>query len=120
MGTIGALVDTDAATWSWESEVGSTVERRWMVRSGTDLGAAVAEVRRARGLTQAEVAEQVGLSRHWLAKLETGRSAVVLDHLLRILRRLGATVVITFDVPDGTAGEGANGGVGEGDPDGTA
>jgi transcriptional regulator with XRE-family HTH domain len=83
------------------------MQRRWVVRSGPDLGAAAAEVRRARGLTQAQLAEELGLSRHWLAKLETGRSAVVLDHLLRILRRLGASVVITFEVadrPDGDAG----------------
>ena len=77
------------------------VRREWTVRSGDDLGKALAELRRARGLTQLELAEQVGLTRHWLAKLEAGRSATVLEHLLRTLRRLGATVVISFDVPDG-------------------
>lgn len=79
------------------------MERRWVVRAGSDLGRAIAEIRSARGLTQAELAESAGLSRHWLAKLETGRSAVVLDHLLRVLRRLGATITITFDSGDDTA-----------------
>lgn len=79
------------------------MQRQWVVRSGADLGRAVAEIRSSRGLTQLELAEEVGLGRPWLAKLETGRSAVVLDHLLRMLRRLGATVTITFDVPAASA-----------------
>ena len=77
------------------------MERRWVVRSGEDLGRAVAEIRRQRHLTQQELADLGGLDRTWLAKLERGRSATVLDHLLRILRRLGATVTISFDAPPG-------------------
>ncbi len=71
-------------------------ERQWVVRSGADLGRAVAEARGLQGLTQAELADRVGLDRSWLAKLESGRSAVVLDHLLRLLRRLGATITVTL------------------------
>lgn len=70
--------------------------RTWTVRSTEDLGHAVSEIRRARGMTQNELAEQGGLTRVWLAQLETGRTTPVLDHLLRLLRRLGATVTITF------------------------
>lgn len=76
------------------------MERRWTVRSGTDLGRAIAEIRTTRTLTQQQLADRSGLSRSWLAKLEAGRSAVVLDHLLRVLRRLGATITITFDDTD--------------------
>ncbi len=71
--------------------------RTWNVRSGDDLGRAVAAIRVQQGLTQAELAARAGIGRTWLAKLESGRSASVLDHLLRLLRRLGATVTITFD-----------------------
>ena len=74
--------------------------RTWVVRSGDDLGRAVAEIRHAQGLTQAELARQGAIDRTWLAKLESGRSAAVLDHLLRLLRRLGATVTITFEATD--------------------
>jgi HTH-type transcriptional regulator / antitoxin HipB len=75
------------------------VERRWVVRTGADLGRGIGEIRRAQKLTQEQLAEQTGLARPWLAKLETGRSAIVLDQLLRVLRILGATVTITFDDP---------------------
>ena len=71
--------------------------RSWTVRSTEDLGRAVADIRHAQGMTQAELAAAGGLRRDWLAKLETGRSTRVLDPLLRLLRRMGATVTVTWD-----------------------
>jgi transcriptional regulator with XRE-family HTH domain len=74
------------------------VDRRtWVVRSGDDFGRAIADIRTSRGLTQAELAAAAGLERAYVAKIETGRSVRLLEHLLRILRRLGATVTITLD-----------------------
>lgn len=77
--------------------------QQWIVRSADDFGRSIAEIRQARGLTQKELASEGGISRHWLAKLETGRSTPVLDHLFRLARRLGATVTITLDGGDGPA-----------------
>ncbi|MCC5951428.1 MAG: helix-turn-helix transcriptional regulator [Acidimicrobiia bacterium] len=74
--------------------------RRWTVRSSEDLGRAVAELRHSRGITQAELADQAGIGRTWLAKLEQGRRNNTVDHLLRLLRRMGATVTITWDDAD--------------------
>jgi transcriptional regulator with XRE-family HTH domain len=79
------------------------VQQRWIVRSAADFGRGIAEVRRAHGLTQSQLAEQGGLSRTWLAKLETGRSTPVLEHLLRLTRRLGMTITLTYDGDDGQA-----------------
>jgi transcriptional regulator with XRE-family HTH domain len=73
------------------------MERHWTVRSAEDLGRAIADIRHAREMTQTELALESGLRRDWLAKLETGRPNRVLDHLLRVLRRLGATVTIAWD-----------------------
>lgn len=70
---------------------------RWIVRRGGDLGRAVAGVRAARGLTQAEVAEVAGVERTYLARLEAGATVVLLDRALRVLRRLGATVTVQLD-----------------------
>jgi transcriptional regulator with XRE-family HTH domain len=77
--------------------------RTWSVRSAEDLGRALAEIRHTRGLTQEQLAAEGGLSRASLAQLEVGRSTPVLDHFLRLLRRLGATVTITFEGDDGNA-----------------
>lgn len=73
------------------------MRQRWMVRSGSDLGAAIGEIRTARGLTQAELAEQLAVSRTWLAKLERGRSTQMVDLLVRLLRGMGATITVEFD-----------------------
>ena len=68
----------------------------WTIRSGADLGRAVAEIRGSRRLTQAELAEGAGLTRDYIAQLESGRTVSLLEHLLRILRRSGATVTVTW------------------------
>ncbi len=70
--------------------------RTWVVRSGADFGRAIADIRVARGMTQAQLASSAGMERPYLAKIETGRSVRLLEHVLRILRRLGATVTITL------------------------
>lgn len=76
---------------------------RWNIRTGADFGRAIAEIRGQRNLTQAKLAEQTGLSRGYLAHLENGRSAASLEHLLRVLRRSGATVTVTCPSDDGEA-----------------
>ena len=78
-------------------------EQQWIVRSSADVGRAVADIRRRSNLTQEELAASVGIGRSWLSKLESGASSRVLEHLLRLLRRLGATITITFNdrAPDG-------------------
>lgn len=70
---------------------------RYVVRSPEDLGRAVAGIRQAHGLTQAELGEQAGMSRDTVAQLERGRQGRSIELLLRLLRRLGATVTITVD-----------------------
>lgn len=72
---------------------------RYVVRSPEDLGRAVAGIRQAQGLTQAELGEQSGMSRDTIAQLERGRQGRSIELLLRLLRRLGATVTITVDRP---------------------
>lgn len=75
-------------------------KRTWTIRSTDDLGRAVADIRSTTGRTQADLAADTGLTRAYVAQIETGRTSPLLDHLLRALRRLGATVTVTFDEPD--------------------
>lgn len=75
---------------------------KYDVRSGRDLGAAIAEVRLESGRTQAELAKMAGLTSTYVSKVENGRSTSLLDHEIRMLRRLGATITIEFgDAPLG-------------------
>lgn len=76
-----------------------TPTRSYVLRKGSDLGAAVSEVRRDRGMTQAQLAELMGVERPYLASMESGRSNRLIEHLLRALRRLGAEVTVTWPAP---------------------
>jgi transcriptional regulator with XRE-family HTH domain len=79
------------------------VRRRVIVRSGADLGVAIAEARRACGLTQAALAAASGVERSYLARMESGLSVVLLDRALRVLRRVGAQVVVELPEADSSA-----------------
>lgn len=75
-------------------------QQEWTVRSPADVGRAIAGVRGARGLTQVELAERVGIDRGYLARLEAGASPLVLERSIRALRRMGATVTIALPDSD--------------------
>lgn len=70
------------------------------IRHPADLGLAVSEARRAVGLTQEELAEQTGLQRTYLVKLENGLTTLLIERSLRVLRRLGARLVVEFPAAD--------------------
>jgi transcriptional regulator with XRE-family HTH domain len=70
---------------------------RWIVRSAEDFGRAIAGVRAERRLTQEALAEEVGVDRSYIARLERGMATLALERVLRMLRRMGATVTITLD-----------------------
>jgi transcriptional regulator with XRE-family HTH domain len=64
------------------------------IRRPQDLGLALSEARRAAGLTQAQLSNESGIERTYLARLEAGLSTLLLQRLLRLLRRLGARLVV--------------------------
>ena len=73
----------------------------WAIRSAADLGRAIAGVRNGRGLTQQQLAEEAGVERSYLARLEAGASTLAIERSLRLLRRMGATVTVTAGEEDG-------------------
>ena len=73
------------------------------IRSGADIGRSIRAIRAAQGLSQIEAAELAGIDSTYLSKIEQGRTVSLLEHELRILRRLGARVTISFDVDTGDA-----------------
>lgn len=68
-----------------------------VIRSSADLGRALATMRKRQGLSQAEVAELLGVDRSYVAKLERGHSSPLLDLLLHALVDLGGTLTVEFD-----------------------
>jgi HTH-type transcriptional regulator/antitoxin HipB len=67
------------------------------IRTGSELGLVLRERRRELGLTQAELADRIGVSRQWVGKVEKGRQHADLGLALRAIRALGLVVDVRSD-----------------------
>ena len=63
------------------------------------FGFEVRRLRKSAGLTQAQLAEQAGVSRRWISRVERGHLGAELDNIMRVARALGFT--IRFDETPG-------------------
>ncbi len=70
---------------------------RFAFFSAEDLGRTIAEGRRISGLTQQQLADEVGVDRTYLSRLEQGRPSIQLEHLFRLLQRLGIRIEGSMD-----------------------
>lgn len=60
-----------------------------------DIGEHLANWRRLRGLTAAEVSERAGIARATLSAIESGKGGVSLENVLRVARVLGILDQVT-------------------------
>lgn len=67
------------------------------------VGSAIRQLRLRDGLTIAQIAEQAGISRGMLSKIETGSTMAGMDTLARIARVLGVSMSMLFSKYDATA-----------------
>jgi HTH-type transcriptional regulator / antitoxin HipB len=58
------------------------------------LGRVIRELRKDRAMTQADLALRAGVSRGYLVRLERGHPTAEIDAVLRVLRPLGARLLI--------------------------
>lgn len=68
-----------------------------LVRSPTDLGAAIRDGRKRRGWTQDGLAKRAGVTARWLRDVEHGKPTAEIGLVLRVLSHLG----IELDLSDG-------------------
>lgn len=68
---------------------------KYQTRVPEDLGAAVAEFRAVRGLTQAELAEKTGLHRTYLSGVESGVVPEYVRRYFALLHELGLKLEIS-------------------------
>ena len=69
-------------------------DNEFLVYNAEALGEAIRHFRKQAGLTQAELAEQVGIQRSYLAELEAGKVTEQTQRLVSLLRALGARIVV--------------------------
>ncbi len=68
-----------------------------LIRTATDLGAAIRDHRRRKGWDQQTLASHVGVSRQWIIDIERGKPGAGVGLVLRTLDALG--MPISFDTP---------------------
>jgi y4mF family transcriptional regulator len=59
------------------------------IRNARELGYLIRDIRKQKGITQAELAIRAGVSRKWLIELEGGKRTSELSLILRTLNVLG-------------------------------
>ncbi|MBD5787519.1 helix-turn-helix domain-containing protein [Cellulosimicrobium terreum] len=61
-------------------------------RSARDIGDTVRRARRTRGLTQAQLADELGITRQYLSELENGVDNLYITRLFEVLGELDLTM----------------------------
>ena len=72
-----------------------------LIRTPRDLGAAIRERRKLRGMGQREIAERIGVSRQWVIGIEKGKARAELGLILRLLDSLDIEVRLEHARDDG-------------------
>jgi transcriptional regulator with XRE-family HTH domain len=68
-------------------------------RATVDVGRRVAELRRARGLTQEQFAERLGIAANALQRIELGMQNLTIRSLVRLANGLGVPLAMLFEAP---------------------
>jgi y4mF family transcriptional regulator len=79
--------------------MGERIEGRSRISTSADFGAWTRAVRRAQGLTQADLAAACGTSVRFIGELERGKTTCRLGMALHVLRMLGGELHARSDAP---------------------
>lgn len=74
------------------------------LRSPGDVGLAVQQARLARGLTQTELAAELGVPQSTISEIESGKATIYLRRLLSIARATGMEFTATWEANDASRG----------------
>ena len=81
----------------------STIEREFFI----ELGARIATLRKARNITQVQLAEKLGISQQTLQSYECGRRRVPVSAMTAVAQHLEVSLDVLFDAPRKAAAKNA-------------
>lgn len=73
------------------------MKRTSRLRSPADFGLAVQQARLSRGLTQSELADELGITQSAVSEIEAGKSTIYLRRLLSLARATGLEFSATWE-----------------------
>jgi HTH-type transcriptional regulator/antitoxin HipB len=74
-----------------------TGEQPFRIYTAESIGQAIRHYRKQAGLTQAELADRVGIQQSYLSRLEQGHETEQLRRVLAILRHLGVRATLRHE-----------------------
>ncbi|MFT4295184.1 MAG: helix-turn-helix transcriptional regulator [Micropruina sp.] len=74
------------------------------LRAPADFGLAVQQARLARGLSQSQLAAELGVTQSAISEIESGKSTIYLRRLLSIARATGLELSASWEDADATRG----------------
>ena len=77
-----------------ESSSRASERETFRIYSAASLGAALRHYRQEAGVSQADLAESMGLDRFYLSNLERGKETEHVRRLLRVLKKLGVRMTL--------------------------
>ena len=73
-----------------------------ILRSPADFGLAIQQARMTQGLTQAELAAELGISQSAISEIESGKSTIYLRRFLSLARATGIELSASWSEPTET------------------
>lgn len=70
------------------------------VTNAESLGRILQQARLLSGLSQRELARQLGTSQRYIWEIEAGKPSILLDRLFAIMRQTGVSLTATIDPED--------------------
>ena len=70
------------------------------VKDPYTLGQVIQQSRMILGVSQRELAKELGISQKWVWEMEQGKPGILMDRLFSILKRTGVTLSAEFEVED--------------------
>lgn len=67
------------------------------LRAPGDIGLAIQQARLARGLSQSDLAQQMGVPQSTISEMESGRSTIYLRRLLSLAKATGIEINATWE-----------------------
>lgn len=74
---------------------------RGEVPTAEALGRMLQQGRLLRGMSQRDLAQELGIGQKWVWEMENGKPGLLTDRLFRMLRTTGVRLYAEVDVPDG-------------------